>query len=155
MELINCHYSALLYFGNMRAYNHKEFVKDNMHIQTSPGGSLFPYYYKDGELFCLHFGSYFSDEDGVIAMMKAEEEFVTEHHRPMGIWIDFYETKLTDRVIQEFIEILKHIKSQTTKLGIVGCSFITWWKMNRLIKKSELLSSLPVKYFDDPETAKT
>jgi hypothetical protein len=139
----------------MRAYNHKEFVKDNMHIQTSPGGSLFPYYYKDGELFCLHFGSYFSDEDGVIAMMKAEEEFVTEHHRPMGIWIDFYETKLTDRVIQEFIEILKHIKSQTTKLGIVGCSFITWWKMNRLIKKSELLSSLPVKYFDDPEAAKT
>jgi hypothetical protein len=155
MELINCHYSALLYFGNMRAYNHKEFVKDNVHIQTSPGGSLFPYYYKDGELFCLHFGSYFSDEDGVIAMMKAEEEFVTEHHRPMGIWIDFYETKLTDRVIQEFIEMLKHIKSQTTKLGIVGCSFITWWKMNRLIKKSELLSSLPVKYFDDPEAAKT
>ena len=88
-------------------------------------------------------------------MMKAEENFVTGQHRPMGIWIDFYETKLTDRVIQEFIEILKHIKSQTTKLGIVGCSFITWWKMNRLIKKSELLSSLPVKYFDDPEAAKT
>jgi len=46
-----------------------------MQIQTSPGGSLFPYYYKNGELFCLHFGSYFSDEDGVIEMIKAEEQF--------------------------------------------------------------------------------
>jgi len=50
-----------------------------MQRQTSPGGSLFPYYYKNGELFCLHFGSYFSDEDGVIAMMKAEEEFFTKN----------------------------------------------------------------------------
>ena len=43
MELINCHYSALLCFGNTRAYNHNEFVKDNTRIQTSPGGSLFPF----------------------------------------------------------------------------------------------------------------
>ena len=155
MELINCHYSALLYFGNTRSYNHNEFVKDNMHMLTSPGGSLFPYYYKNGELFCLHFGSYFSDEDGVIAMMKAEEEFVTEHHRPMGIWIDFYETKLTDRVIRELIEMLKHIKHHTTRLGIVGCSTMKRWKINKLIRKTELLSSVPIKYFDDPEEAKT
>lgn len=68
-----------------------------MQIQTSPGGSLFPYCYKNGELFRLHFGSYFSDEDGVIAMMKAEETFISRQHRPMGIWIDLYETKLTDK----------------------------------------------------------
>jgi hypothetical protein len=139
----------------MRAYNREGFVEVTMQIKTSPGGSLFPYYYKDGELFCLHFGSYFSDEDGVIAMMKAEEEFVTEHHRPMGIWIDFYETKLTDRVLRELIEMLKHIRPHTTKLGIVGCPTMKRWKMNKLIKKAELLSSLPIKYFDDPEEAKS
>ena len=44
-------------------------------------------------------------------MMKAEENFVTQQPRPMGIWIDFFET--------------------------------------------ELISSLPIKYFDDPEEAKT
>jgi hypothetical protein len=130
-------------------------MENTMQIQRSPGGSLFPYYYKNGELFCLHFGSYFSDEDGVIAMIKAEEDFVTGQHRPMGIWIDFYETKLTDRVLQELIEMLKHIKNYTTKLGFVGCSFMAQWKINRLLRKAEMLSSLPVKYFDDPEDAKT
>jgi len=126
-----------------------------MQIQTSPGGSLFPYYYKNGELFCLHFGSYFSDEDGVIAMMKAEEEFFTKKHRPIGIWIDLYETKLTDRVRRELIEMLAHIAYQTTKLGIVGCSLLDRWKIERLIRKTDQLLSLPIKYFDDPEVAKT
>jgi hypothetical protein len=126
-----------------------------MQIQTSPDGSRFPYYYRNGELFCLHFGSYFSDEDGVVAMMKAEENFVIKQHRPMGIWTDFYETKLTDRVLKEFIALLIHIKQQTTKLGIVGCPLLAQWKINRLIRKTDLLSSFPVKYFDDPEVAKT
>ncbi|HEX9387828.1 MAG TPA: hypothetical protein VF918_16005 [Anaerolineales bacterium] len=126
-----------------------------MQIQKSPGGSLFPYYYKNGELFCLHFGSYFSDEDGLIALMKAEENFFSGQHRSMGIWIDFYETKITDRVLRELIELLKQIHPKTTKLGIVGCPFPAQWKINRLIKKTELLSSLPVKYFEDPEVAKT
>ena len=109
-----------------------------MQIQRSPGGSLFPYYYKNGELFCLHFGSYFSDENGVIAMMKAEEDFVTKHHRPMGIWIDFYETKLSERVLKELIELLNHIKPQTTKLGIVGCHLFSQWKIILLIGQRSL-----------------
>ena len=124
-------------------------------MQTSPGGSLFPYYYKNGDLFCLHFGSYFSNEDGVIVMMKAEETFFTKQHRHMGIWIDFYETKLTDTVIRELIEMLKQIYHLTTKLGIVGCPSLARWKINRLIRRTVLLSSLPIKYFDDPEVAKT
>ena len=126
-----------------------------MQIQRSPGGSLFPYYYKNGELFCLHFGSYFSDEEGVIEMMKAEEAFFIKSHRPIGIWIDFYETKLTDRVLQSLVMMLTHIVHQTTKLAIVGCSTPARWKLKILLKKTDLLASLPVKYFDDPEVAKT
>jgi hypothetical protein len=126
-----------------------------MQIERSPGGSLFPYYYKDGELFCLHFGSYFSNEEGVIAMMKAEEAFLIRKHRPMGVWIDFYETKLTDRVIRGLVEMLGHVVDQITKLAIVGCPLTVRWKINRLIRKSELPSSIPVKYFEDPEVAKT
>jgi anti-anti-sigma regulatory factor len=124
-------------------------------MQTSPGGSLFPYYYKNGELFCLHFGSYFADEDGVIAMMKAEEAFLAQQHRELGIWIDFYETKLTDQILRSLVEMLKQIRHKTTKLGIVGCSTIARWKLHRLIRKTDLLSSLPIKYFEDPEVAKT
>lgn len=126
-----------------------------MQIQKSPGGSIFPYYYKNGELFGIHFGSYFADEERLIAMMKAEAAFFTQQNRQMGIWIDFYETKLTDRVIQEFIEFLKHVNHKTSKLGIVGCSTMTRWKLNRQIKKTDSLSALLIKYFDDPEVAKT
>lgn len=144
-----------MFFGSTQAYNSIAALKAKMRTQTSPGGSLFPYYYKNGELFCLHFGSYFSDEDGVIAMMKAEETFITGHHRPMGIWIDLYETKLTDKVIKELIELVKQIHSHVTKLGIVGCPTFARWKLNRLIRRTTLLSSLPVKYFADPEDAKT
>lgn len=126
-----------------------------MHIQKSPSGALFPYYYKNGELFGMHLGSYFSDEEGVIAMMKAEAEFSSRQHRQLGLWIDFYETKLTDKVIEEFVEMLKQMRSHVTKLGIVGTSFIARRKINRLIKHAEVLASLPVRYYEDPEDAKT
>lgn len=126
-----------------------------MQIQKSPSGALFPYYYKNGELFGLHLGSYFSNEDGVIAMMKSEAVFFTQQHRQLGLWIDFYETKLTDRVIREFIEMVKQMRPRITKLGIVGASSMACWKINRLIKKTDALASLPVKYYEDPEEAKT
>jgi hypothetical protein len=126
-----------------------------MQIEKSPSGALFPYYYKNGELFGLHLGSYFSDAEGLIAMMKAEQDFIIKKHCRIGIWMDFYETKMTDRVIRELIEMLTHIADQTAKLGIVGCSPIARWKINRQIRKTSELSSLPVKYFDDPEVAKT
>jgi hypothetical protein len=155
MELIQANYSALLIFVRTRAYNHDGLVEVTMQLQKSPSGALFPYYYKNGELFGLHLGSYFSDEEGVIAMMKAEAMFFKQQHRYIGIWIDFYETKLTDRVIKEFIEMIKDMRARITKLGIVGCSTTARWKISRLVKKTELLSSLPVKYFDDPEVAKT
>jgi len=87
-------------------------------------------------------------------MMKAEALFFSGQHRQLGLWIDFYETTLTDRVIQEFVEMVKTMMPRVTKLGIVGCSFIARWKINRLIKKTTVLSSLPVKYYADPEEAK-
>jgi hypothetical protein len=126
-----------------------------MQIEKSPSGALFPYYYKNGELFGIHLGSYFSDTVGVIVMMKSEEDFIIKKHRRMGIWMDFYETKMTDRVIQELITMLTHIVDQTAKLGIVGSSPITRWKISRQIRKTSELSTLPVRFFDDPEVAKT
>ncbi|HLO13641.1 MAG TPA: STAS/SEC14 domain-containing protein [Anaerolineales bacterium] len=126
-----------------------------MLLQKSPSGAIFPYYYKNGELFGMHLGSYFSNEEGVIAMMKAEETFLTLRHQPIGVWIDFYDTELTDRVIEAFVEMIEHMGPQVTKLAIVGCSFIARWKINKLIKKTELLASLPVKFYEDPEEAKT
>ena len=126
-----------------------------MSLQKSPGGAYFPYFYKGGELFGLHLGGYASDEDGVIAMMKAEENFILKQYRKMGLWIDFYETKLTPRVIGEFVEMLERIQPRVTKLGIVGCSWISKWKINRQMKKTGYLLTFPVEYYSDPEEAKT
>lgn len=126
-----------------------------MLLQKSPSGALFPYYYKNGELFGMHLGSYFSNEEEVIAMMKSEETFFTLRHRPIGVWIDFYDTELTDRVIEAFVEMIEHMVPYVPRLAIVGPSFIARWKINKLLKKTECLSLLPVKYFEDPEEAKT
>ena len=123
--------------------------------KQSPGGSTFPYYYKGGELFGLHLGSYFENEAGVMAMMKAEGAFIMAQNRKIGLWIDFYETKLTPRVMAELIEMLKLIHPRLSKLAIVGCAFSSKWKLNRLIKKADYLSSLPFRYYTDPEAAKT
>ena len=67
-----------------------------MPLKKSPGGSLFPYPYKGGELFGWHLGGFGSNEDGVISRMKAEEIFFIQQNRSIGLWIDFYQTRLTD-----------------------------------------------------------
>ena len=126
-----------------------------MSVKQSPGGSIFPYYYKGGELFGLHLGSFGADEDGVVSRMKAEEIFFLEQNHSIGLWMDFYQTRLTDRVIGELIEMLEQINTRMLKLGLVGSSFMERWRINRLIKKTKGLSKLPVRYFDDPEDAKT
>ena len=126
-----------------------------MLLQKSPSGALFPYYYKGGELFGMHLGSYFANEEGVIAMMKEEETFFTVRHRPIGVWVDFYDTELTNRVIEAFVEMIEHMCPQVTKLAIVGCSFIAHWKINRLIKRIEPLICFPIRFFEDHEEAKT
>jgi hypothetical protein len=126
-----------------------------MSLKKSPGGSYFPYPYKGGELFGLHLGSFGTNEYGVISRMKAEEIFFIQQNKSIGLWIDFCQTKLTDRVIGESIEMLEHICNRIPKLGLVGCSLIDRWRINRLLKKTGRLSALPVKYYDDPEDAKT
>ncbi len=124
-------------------------------MPISPSGANFPYYYKGGELSGLHLESYSSDEEGVIAMLKAEEDFFLKQNRKINLYINFYGTNLTDRVLGEFIEYVRHINQHMTKFGIVGCSLRDKWRLNRLIKKAGPFPSLPIQYFADPEDAKT
>ena len=87
-----------------------------MPIKKSPGGSYFPYYYKGGALFGLRLGSFGNNEEGVIARIKAEEIFFTQHNRSIGLWIDLYQTRLTDSVIGELIEVLKRLRQRNPPL---------------------------------------
>lgn len=126
-----------------------------MPFKRSPGGSIFPYPYKGGELFGLHLASFGTDEDALISRMTAEEAFFIKQNRSIGLWIDFYESKLTDRVISEFLEFLQHTGNQVLKLGLVGCSGKDQRRINKHLKENGHFESLPVRYFNDPEDAKT
>jgi len=126
-----------------------------MILKKSPGGSLFPYPYKGGELFGLHLGSFGDNEDALISRIKAEQTFFIAQNRGLGIWIDFYQTRLTDRVIGEFIGFLQKTCHLVLKLGLVGCSLADQRRMNKRIKETGDLSTLPLRYFSDPEDAKT
>ncbi len=67
-----------------------------MPTRKSPGGSMFPYPYKSGELFGLHMGSFGRDEEAFIARLKAEAAFFIEQNHSLPVWMDLYETRLTD-----------------------------------------------------------
>lgn len=126
-----------------------------MTVQKSPGGSQFPYYYKDGELFGLHYGSFFSNEEGLLTRIKAEEELLIKSHRQIPFWVNFYETKLTEKVLIEFSKSIIRLQAHIPKLAIVGCSFIDKMRLQRLCKIPGFKFPMPIKFFNDPEDAKT
>ncbi len=126
-----------------------------MGIKKSPGGSIYPYPYKGGELFGLHYGSFFDDEQALLERMKAEEEFIRENVRRTPLWIDFYETRLTDRVLIEFVNSIGRLGDRITRLAIAGCSRRDRGRLLRLGKKNGIVFQMPVRFFSDPEVAKT
>lgn len=123
-----------------------------MNSIKSPGGSLYPYYYKGGEIHCLKYGSFYTNKDSLFALMKKEEEFILDKKRRISIWVDFYKTKLTNEVIAEFVNSICRLTPSISKLSIVGCSTIVKWKVRSQLKKTNDL--LPLKFFVDPEDAK-
>lgn len=126
-----------------------------MTTQKSPGGSIFPYGYKGGEIFGVHFGSFHADEEGLLAHMRAEEEFIANTHRQFPIWFDFYETNLTDKILVEFLASIYRLSKHFTKLAIVGCSPRERKRMDKLRRQSNVQFIMPIHFFDDPEIAKT
>ena len=126
-----------------------------MYTEKSPGGSIYPYFYKGGQLFGLHYGNFFSDEQRLLSLMKAEEAFMARPNHQTPLWVDFYNTRLTDRVLDEFVAGIGRLGRQVMRLGIVGCSFKDRWRLRRRLRQAKLQPHLPVRFFDDPEDAKT
>jgi hypothetical protein len=126
-----------------------------MVLKKSPGGSIFPYYYKGGELFGAHYGSFFDNEAALLARMKAEEEFLQNSNRQLPFWADFYESKLTDKVLIEFSQSMNRLQNHITRLAIVGCSSRDKRRLQSLAKQSGFDFPMPVRFFSDPEAAKT
>ena len=126
-----------------------------MPILKSPGGSAYPYYFKGGTLLGLHYGSFFNEEAALLARMCAEEQFITDSVRQSPLWIDFYQTRLTDNILLEFSNSILRLQKHITKMAIVGCSFWDKRRLMKSLKKSGREFPMPVRFFSDPEQAKT
>ena len=125
-------------------------------LKKSPSGSLCPYYYMDGELHPLKYGSYFNDKDKLFAIMKAEEEFILKSsgQNNRRIWIDLYETTLDNQVIENLVLHIKTIRSKIYKLCLVGCSFLNKRKIKKLMMANNMDIVEQIRFFSDPEEAK-
>jgi hypothetical protein len=127
----------------------------SMVLKKSPAGSIYPYYYKEGSLLGLHYGSFFKNEEGLLARMQAEEEFIAKEILQTPLTVDFYETNLTDRILIEFSRSILRLQAHISRLSIVGCSSRDKLRFQKLWLKSGYKFPIPVKFFSDAEAAKT
>ncbi|OME88979.1 MULTISPECIES: hypothetical protein [Paenibacillus] len=119
----------------------------------SPGGSIFPYYYKGGEIHSLKYGNKYKDEETLFELMKQEEDFIIKTNKKLKIWVDMYTIPVTSTVLQELINNLKNLDNYIERLSFVGLSAINEWRLKRSIKKAGV--TLKISYYSDPEEAKT
>ena len=129
--------------------------ENRMQMKKSPGGSIFPYPYKGGELFGLHYGSFHADEDALLARMQAEEQFMVEARCHLPVWFDLYETELSDRVLAALVATIDRLKGNMTRLALVGCSARDRRRFLQTMKKLGNGFTGPLRFFSDPEVAKS
>jgi len=87
--------------------------------------------------------------------MRQERGFILAQHRMLNIWVDFYQTTITSTVIVAFIENLMAFHHSIRKLALVGLSLTARLKMKLAIAQIPSLRHVPIRYFVDPEDAKT
>lgn len=122
----------------------------------SPSGSACPYYFMNGELHPLKYGSCFSNKAKLLRVMKAEEEFILRQpgRAYRWIWIDLYETRLDGEAVRALAKHVQAIEGTIRKLCFVGCSFVSAWKIRRQMALLHLGIARQTRFFSDPEEAK-
>jgi hypothetical protein len=110
-------------------------------LNKSPSGSICPYYYMGGELHPLKYGSYFCDKEKLFAVIKSSG------HNNRRIWIDLYETKLDNEVIDTLSLHIKTVRPKIFKLCFVGCSIFdrTRLKLKMAEKRIDIVEQ--IKFF--------
>jgi hypothetical protein len=99
----------------------------------------------------MHLGSFKNDEAGVIERIKAEEVFFFRQRKKMGLWIDFFHTELSGRVMEEFGRFVLHAGEYISRLAMARVPFVSRLKFSKCLKGN----SIPIRYYSDPEEAKS
>ena len=71
------------------------------------------------------------------------------------VWVDFYETSLSETVLDAFIQSMVRLQDKLVKLAIVGLGGKDQRRLGRQMKLLEIRVALPIRFFSDPEGAKT
>lgn len=119
-------------------------------MEQSPSGANYPYYFKNGELHCLKYGSFFKNEVALIGLMDKELAFIKSKPTKLNIWIDCYETRISKIVLGKYKEHLKALTGSVTRLAIVGMPWLPQLKLKWFVRKLVY----PIRFYDDPELAK-
>lgn len=125
-------------------------------LQKSPGGSVFPYYYKGGEIHALKYGSFGNDGEKLLSLMDEETAFI--RRRPasrLRVWVDFYETLITDNILMQLVHQIDVLQSQLIKLAVVGVSSRDKKRLCKYLRGYTPSITIPISFFEDPEDAKT
>ncbi len=127
-----------------------------MALVKSPGGSIFPYFYKNGELHCLKYGSFYENEEALFRLIKEEEEFLLNQPKRLPVWVDLYKTKLSPQVLQALLRNLDALQNRILRLALVGMSLGNKRKWERLLRDNQETGfSFTIRHYSDPEEAKT
>lgn len=122
----------------------------------SPSGSACPYFFMNGELHPLKYGSFHADKDKLFRVMRAEEEFILKQpgQNDRRIWIDLYETKLDGEAARALARHVQAIQHKIRKLCFVGCSFLGAWRVRKQLARICPDLAKRIRFFSDPEMAK-
>ncbi len=123
-------------------------------LNMSPSGALSPYYYKGGYFHGIHYGSYFDDYESLFKMIDKEEAFILKSPDKRRIMMDFYETNLSDNVIEKIVTHITNIDSKIIKLAVAtdkrGLSLI-----KKALRKSNSFRPACCYFCTDMEEGKT
>ena len=123
-------------------------------MTKSPSGGLSPYYYKGGYFHGIHYGSFFSDETAFLSIMKEEEAFILKSPQRRRIMMDFYETKLSKRIIEKIIQHIEQLKPRIIKLAI-SSDKKSLRILKKAIKRAKVIGKGMVFFSTDMEEGKT
>lgn len=117
----------------------------------SPGGSNYPYYYLNGELHGVKYGSFGDRSEALLKLMDAELAFMLARPEYLNVWIDCYQTTFNRPLLDKLKEQIKALEGKVTRLALVGLPRLARIKLAGVIKEVKY----PVRHYKDPEAAKT
>lgn len=123
-------------------------------LAKSPSGALSPYYYKGGYFHGIHYGSYFDDAEAFLSMMEQEETFLLNSPQKRRVLMDFYETDLTEPILEKVIRHMERIRPRIIKLA-VAADKRSLRRLRKALTKAGVLSPERCYFCTDMEEGKT